>query len=405
MKYLKIILFNLFLTLYSVETLLIFFNNKNNELSSDDIKLKKIEIAKKENLSYDLRERKVVFKDLKEKNKNIKPVFNFAPTFRFSKVFNNALEKNELIPFRGPINSKTLTCAEDLNYKLVTNDKYGFKNYNETYDKKINTIILGNSFAVGLCQNNDNDFTGNLNRQGINTINLGVSGSSALISLAIITEFGNYFSPKNIVYLYYEGNDLEGLEWERNIPLLMNYYNDENFNNDYLNRYNEINKFLYKAEIESLKEIYKEGIRYKSKKYTLKEYLVDFIELKKTKKIIREKILNKSKKNFDEKLLIETIIKIKNKSLKYADNFLFVYIPDSSRYINNKLSFDQKRIFSYKDKIINELKKEEITIIDLTEFFDKDKNPRLFYPFGFNGHFNKKGYKEISKVISRELKR
>ena len=136
-----------------------------------------------------------------------------------------------------------------------------------------------------MCQNNDNDFTGNLNRQGINTINLGVSGSSALISLAIITEFGNYFSPKNIVYLYYEGNDLEGLEWEKNIPLLMNYYNDENFNNDYLNRYNEINKFLYKAEIESLKEIYKEGIRYKSKKYTLKEYLVDFIELKKLKKL------------------------------------------------------------------------------------------------------------------------
>ena len=98
-------------------------------------------------------------------------------------------------------------------------------------------------------------------------------------------------------------------------------------------------------------------------------------------------------------MLIETIIKIKNKSLKYADNFLFVYIPDSSRYINNKLSFDQKRIFSYKDKIINELKKEEITIIDLTEFFDKDKNPRLFYPFGLMGTLTKKDTKKFQKLF------
>ena len=87
------------------------------------------------------------------------------------------------------------------------------------------------------------------------------------------------------------------------------------------------------------------------------------------------------------------------------DRDFIVYIPDSSRYTNNKLSFDQKKIFSYKEKIINDLKKEDINIIDLTEFFEKKKSPRLFYPFGFNGHFNKKGYKEISKVIFSELKR
>ena len=62
-------------------------------------------------------------------------------------------------------------------------------------------------------------------------------------------------SPKNVIYFYYEGNDLEGLNWEKQIPILKKYYNDENFNNNYLLRYKEIKRFLDLVNEETLKSM------------------------------------------------------------------------------------------------------------------------------------------------------
>ena len=51
------------------------------------------------------------------------------------------LNNNDLIPLRGPINKPSLTCAEDLTYKVSSNDRLGFKNSDETYNKKVDLII------------------------------------------------------------------------------------------------------------------------------------------------------------------------------------------------------------------------------------------------------------------------
>ena len=102
-------------------------------------------------------------------------------------------------------------------------------------------------------------------KKGYNTVNLGVSGSSTLLSLGILREFGNYLKPKNVIYFYYEGNDLEGLNWEKQIPILKKYYNDENFNNNYLLRYKEIKRFLDLVNEETLKSMKEPEKKYQTK--------------------------------------------------------------------------------------------------------------------------------------------
>lgn len=405
MKYIKIILINILIGLYFFELLLIFFFKEVKNLTAEQIKINKIEIAKSSGLPYDKRDKKDVFIELNKVNKDIKPGFNFAPSYRFSKVFQNALKNNKLIPFRGPLNSKSLTCAEDLEFKLINNDKYGFKNFNETYKKKIHTMILGDSFAVGMCQDNFNDITGNLKKKGLNTINLGVSGSSTLISLAILSEFGEYLSPKNIVYLYYEGNDLEGLEWEKQISILMKYYEDDNYKIDYLNKYDEINDFLKNSEAESLRYIYSSDNIKTETIYTKKEKLIDFIELKRLKKLIRKKILKQTDFDYNTSFLINILKKMSEKSASFSENFLFVYIPDASRYTSESHTLEQRIKFNYKDKLIKKIKNLNIEVLDLTKFLDSSDDPKQFYPFGFYGHFNKNGYKEITELIYLNLKK
>ena len=65
-------------------------------------------------------------------------------------------------------------------------------------------------YAEGLCSNEE-DIAGNLIEKKINTVNFGVTDTGPLVSLGILKEFGQYLKPQNVIYLYFEGNDLEDL--------------------------------------------------------------------------------------------------------------------------------------------------------------------------------------------------
>ena len=168
----------------------------------NDLKKKIIKKKKKKGLEFDNRSPKEAFLEIRKENNNLEPKFFYSPIFRFSETFRNAKEKNNLIPFRGPINSKTLSCAEEGKYNLNKSDKFGFKNSNDIYKKKINTILLGDSFAEGDCQNIENDIAGNLNKLGFRTANFGVVGTSVLVPVGIMREFGPEIMPRSFIYLY-----------------------------------------------------------------------------------------------------------------------------------------------------------------------------------------------------------
>ena len=234
-KILKFTFIYTIIIIYSLEVLL-FFSIPDEQKSMVQIKKERIKIAKNKNLKYDLRSPEQFYLDQKKINNNLAPVFLYAKHFSSFKVFKEANANKKIIPFRGPINQNSISCAEDLNYKIIENDKYGFKNSNKNYEKKINTILLGDSYAEGLCVKNENDIAGNLKKNKINTINFGVTGTGPLVSLAILREFGSDLKPKNIFYLYFEGNDLDDLNYEKNETNLKNYLNP-NYKINYINKY------------------------------------------------------------------------------------------------------------------------------------------------------------------------
>ena len=58
---------------------------------------------------------------------------------------------------------------------------------------------------------------------------------------------------------------------------------------------------------------------------------------------------------------------------------------------------------SLKSEILQNLGINNINIVDLTDFFDKTKNIEQYYPLGYFGHFNSKGYKKGAEIISEKL--
>ena len=404
MRIVKLFVIYLIVIIYSLEILTFLFI-PSEQKSMVDVKNTRIKLAMEKKINFDVRSQEQVYVDLKSKNESIKPGFLYAKHFSNLKIFKEAKKNNEIIPFRGPINSFTVSCAEDLQYKLIKNDKYGFKNNNIIYEKKIQNFLLGDSYAEGLCENNKNDIAGHLNEKKYYTINFGVTGTGPLISLAILREFGNYFKPKNVIYLYFEGNDLDELNYEKEDATLINYLND-NFNQDYFNKYDDIKSFLIKAEQETEKIIYSKSKNTfqpnkKNKLEILKAHLKDILEINNLRNIFKYKILKKQEEFYDLNLLYKTVEKMNDDTKKWNGNYIFVYVPTWSRYFTKFTKYDAK--IDLKKEIINNLNSKNIKVLDLTDYFSETDNIKQYYPLGFLGHYNSKGYKKIAEIIEKSL--
>ena len=102
--------------------------------------------SKKQKFKYDLRSPEQFYLDQKKINNNLAPVFLYK-NISFFKVFKRLLTKDYHL---GALLIKILYMWEDLNYKIIENDKYGFKNSNKNYKKSKHNFI-GDSYAEGLC--------------------------------------------------------------------------------------------------------------------------------------------------------------------------------------------------------------------------------------------------------------
>ena len=195
---------------------------------------------------------------------------------------------------------KTLTCNESGIRKIANNDKYGFKNPNSIYKKKIKILLLGDSNTHGECEDENTDIAGFLrNKQKINTANYGISGGGPLLSLAALTEYGDKLQPDNVIYFYSEENDMQDLKKEKEI-FLINYLGD--FKQNLVNRKDEVKKFLDEHK-EIAYNFHKGKLKSETSKINLKiseeikksqenksiEMIKDFLELQKLKKVFSSK--------------------------------------------------------------------------------------------------------------------
>ena len=195
-----LVLFSVIISLYLAETILVIIA-PSAEKNLTNINEIRIENAKKLNLKFDLRSGNRVFREMNEKVRgNLSINFRFIPAAYNTKILKEARKKNQIIPFRGPINMPTLTCAEDLEYKISKNDKFGFKNPNEVYKKPVDLIILGDSYAEGLCYNEKDDVAGLLRKKNINSLNFGIAGAGPILSLAVMREYVKNFNPKYLLF-------------------------------------------------------------------------------------------------------------------------------------------------------------------------------------------------------------
>ena len=375
-EYLTIIILSIIFGAYSFEYYL------SNSLI-DKEKLRILEIKKnkykdKTGKKWDERSQLQVYRNL------IKIDSNTVPYFYPTELNINSKKIHTL---SGVSNSPTVFCNENGYYSITNSDRYGFNNPDYEWDsKEFEFVFVGDSFTHGYCVNRPKDIPSVV--RGLSnksTLNLGYGRNGPLIEYAVLREYLPK-KTKNIVFMYYGGNDLANLNEELTNDILRKYLDDQKFNQNLKSLQDEID---YQARKHILSR--SEGSKYQ------------FYKLK----LLREKSKNiiSSNKEEKEKYELEKLEKIlfltKKLSTQNKSKLYFVYLS-SARYTSS--DNDPKDDLKYFMEVKSIVEKLEINFIDIhKEVFENKKNPLELFPFGISGHYNVKGYREVAAAIYKKI--
>ena len=373
-KYVIIIFISTFFTLYSFEGYLTY-------------KIYKI----KTNLNSDPRSMFEVFEDLKKINLNTAIVIPPRSFLNFDKL--------NFYSLGGISKAKTVFCNEAGYYSIYQSDRYGFNNPDKEWDsKEIEYLLVGDSFTHGACVNRPHDVASVLRKYSKKSVlNLGQSGNGPLIEYATLRE---YLAPnvKNVLWLYFEGNDLVDLENELKNNILNKYLVNQKFNQDLKLRQNQIDKFLTNFVRERQRE--SETDRDRQRQTEREEEIhnagiIRFIKLINIRTTLHTRLPPSPSPPPELKI----ILKLANELVEsYNQKLYFIYLPSFERYAK-MLKID------FKQEIKNTVIDLGIEFIDIDEeVFKKKNNPLKLFPLERGPHYNIEGYKEVALKIYEKIK-
>ena len=368
-------------SLYMFETYQILFNAKNGY---EKIIEKYYNETGKE---YDERTKYEIYNDLKKVNKDIS--VSIYPMSHLKK------KEIEIFPLSGISNVNSIHCNENGYYSIYKSDRYGFNNPDEVWDKySIDFLLIGDSYTHGACVNRPNDIGSILRKlSNKNVINLAFTGNGPLIQYAVLKEYINP-NVKNILWIYYAGNDLTDLNRELDNEILKKYLSNEKFHQNLISNQSLIDKINKQTLNNLIVDTQFQNLKKNSK---LKYKILKFLQLDRTKDKIKVLFLKNNYKVENLEVFKKILKQAKELSLSNNSKLYFIYLPDFYRHRDANYPTGEERII---ESLVQKL---DIPIINIQKKFFRNRDKLKYYPFKIRHHYTKEGYLEITKTIYKFL--
>ena len=415
------------LTLYMVEFFLFFVGNPLAKLSTHAI------AALRSGKPFDARRPLDVVNDLKAEGTIAYP---FISPSNF--VANMPLSQGKPIyPLSSISSGKTVYCNELGEFIIYESDRYGFRNEVAIWNEPpMQVTVVGDSFAQGACVPEKSTIPGVIRAVYPKTLNLGANGNGPLSTLATIKEYVGPVTPKAVVWVYFEGNDLGDLQKEGKNNLLMNYV-ENNFSQKLNERQVEIDqaRFDYLDNVE--RDVRETAVLVKANRpkmflaslrlfqvrkllgltFENEEQPVPDLKIHTAKDRLerRERIapplIGNDAIHYQEELSsppdlgdnYQANLELMYRILQDANYFTqswggklyFVYIPAYARFSAEPPSEESMG----RTDILKMVQTLNISLIDLYPILKEQSDPLSLYPFRVDGHFDEEGYELIGKTI------
>jgi hypothetical protein len=314
---------------------------------------------------------------------NDKAVIAFSPKYFLSS------KEYSLLPLSLASNSETILCNENGYYAIYQSDRYGFNNPDKEWEKEIiDYMLIGDSLVQGNCVNEKDTIAANIRNllkdKNSGVLNLGMAANGPLLEYATLKEYFKIKSPKNVLWIYSEANDLTDLSDELSDFILNQYYKNIDYSQELSKKQKLINRKILSAIEES-------RANSKFSNFSIRNAIL----LENLRRVTIYRSISEAP--LDD---LRSILSLARDYLsKNSSQLYFVYIPEYARF-NEVIKYNDKNYL----KVINLVKDLNIPIIDLySEFFENYHDPKSLYPNKNNGHFTESGYRMVTEIIYKKI--
>ena len=338
-------------------------------------------------LLKDKRDKRTVLADLKEQGIDAYPAL--YPRNFFSRGLN--VGEDNLIPLAGVRSTHTVLCvrdSEDGNYVTYDSDEYGFRNPSGTHElDSINIVVLGDSFAQGVCVPCGHDIASSIRETYSGVLNLGYGGNGPLAYLATFREYGEQHKSKTVIWIHYEGNDMFNLLDEQITDLIK-----------YLDPSHKLGHAAKQAMIDqALRDFVSGAINKTEKEAPLhgdipdppKSKVVTTLKLQN----LRQRLGLVSGKPRSMDLFSKTLETARDAVRSWNGRFIVVYLPEHKRFQSMFYSDTARK------HVLKALNLLDIETLDITSSFEEHTDPLSLFPYKASVHYTKKGYELVAMKI------
>jgi hypothetical protein len=301
-------------------------------------------------------------------------------------------------PLAGIGNALTILCNESGTTIGYRSDSLGFRNPPSAWDSLQSRVALvGDSFAQGFCRPESETIAGVIRASGRYVINAGLTGAGPLAELGVVREYLSIVKPREVYWLFYEGNDLIDITSERN-TLLRNYL-DSSWTQHLAAR---------KGEISIAMKRFADSVITTHPEPDSKQKLISFLLMRRLRTatgLYRQPSLPSARDETAELEMLESILRrAKADVAGWGGTLHVVYLPERRRF--NKATravtgedHDPERVKKSVTEITSRL---GISLIDVAAAFAAQRDPRELWN-ARRYHYNARGYAIVADAIIRDL--
>lgn len=341
-------------------------------------------------LPYDGRTKRQVVEDLRKQGIEAFPSIrnrDFRTSTRRIRVAGK-----DVIPLTGVSNARTILCNESGKPGEYLSDEHGFNNPKGLYvPGNVELALVGDSFVQGYCVGCEETISARLRPAFPTALNLGTGGNGPLSALAAIAEYCEPLKAKNVVWFYFELNDLEDdLREERESPLIE--YLKPKFSNRLIECQVEIDT--------QLREYVKEALSVPPAPPSPRRVgnpIWNALLLRETRTVLRNAFPRNDYSKPHELLPLfeKTIAAAKLRVEAFGGKLYFVYLPCWKRFREPGYQFATKA------RIEEILKANDIPYLDMVTEFESTGKPKSLFPFELDGHYSAAGYRLVAECVTR----
>ncbi|MGH7467389.1 MAG: hypothetical protein ACRENP_05320 [Longimicrobiales bacterium] len=290
----------------------------------------------------------------------------------------------------------TVLCDEAGHVTVYESDRFGFNNSDDLWTTgEFDVIAIGDSFVHGMCVSESENLVGRLRSRWPLTLNLGISGAGPLIELAVLREYVSSLKAKNVLWFYFEGNDLTDLETERRNRLLLDYLSPDaapRLAGQHEASDQQVRRFLDHVVTEPV------PVKRVDRLENAISHAISIAKITSVRGLIRFP-MQAPPAGSTLDLLANTLQNAKNLVHRNGGRLWFVYLPSYERFARWGTGDD----FEGRGRVLQAVRTLGIPVIDVLDPFSLDTNWRTIWAES-NVHYSPRGYALAAQAVAEALR-